>query len=102
MQSPYSRTLDDLLFEQAARYAERPAVIAANGALSYADLLDRAARVAASLREYGVVRGDRVALLINNRPEWLEAFFGTLIVGGIAVVLSTWSTADELVWLLQD
>ena len=41
-------------------------------------------------------------LLINNRPEWLEAFFGTMIAGGVVVAFSTWSTRDELDWLLQD
>lgn len=102
MQSPYSRILGDMLFEQAERYGDRPAVIAATGVLSYADLADRAARVAAGLRERGIRRGDRVALLMNNRPEWLEAFFGTLIAGGVVVALSTWSTTDELDWLLQD
>jgi fatty-acyl-CoA synthase len=102
MQAPYSRTLGDLVFEQAARYDDHPAVIAADGVLSYAELAERAARVAAGLREHGIVRGDRIGLLINNRPEWLEAFFGTLIAGGVAVALSTWSTADELDWLLQD
>src|ERR1700722_17614159 len=69
MQSPYSRVLGDLLLEQAERYGDRPAVIAASGVLSYRDLADRAARVAAGLRERGIGRGDRVALLINNRPE---------------------------------
>ncbi len=44
----------------------------------------------------------RVGLLINNRPEWLEAFFGTQIAGGVVVAFSTWSTPDELDWLLQD
>jgi fatty-acyl-CoA synthase len=102
MQSPYSRVLGDLLFEQAERYGDHPAVIAGSGALSYAGLAERAARIAAGLRDRGIRRGDRVALLMNNRPEWLEAFFGTVIAGGVVVALSTWSTIDELDWLLQD
>ncbi|HYZ24968.1 MAG TPA: class I adenylate-forming enzyme family protein [Rhodopila sp.] len=102
MQAPYSRILSDLLFEQATRHGDRPAVIAGDDVLSYAELLDRSCHVAAGLRERGLARGDRVGLLINNRPEWLEAFFGTLIAGGVVVALSTWSTADELDWLLQD
>ena len=47
-------------------------------------------------------RGERVGLLISNRPEWLEAFFGTVIAGGVVVAFSTWSTPDELDWLMQD
>jgi fatty-acyl-CoA synthase len=102
MQAPYSRVLGDLLRERADRYATRPAVISAHGAMTYDTLADRAARIAAGLRARGIRRGDRVGLLVNNRPEWLEAFFGIAMAGGVVVALSTWSTADELDWLLQD
>src|SRR5580704_2623345 len=96
MEAPFSRTLADLIFEQAERYGLRPTVICQNQVISYSELCTRAARIAASLRARGIARGDRVGLLINNRAEWLEAFFGTMIA------FSTWSTADELDWLLQD
>ena len=102
MQAPYSRTLADLIFEQAERYGERPAAIWRDQDNSYAELCRRAACVAASLRELGIRRGERVGLLISNRPEWLEAFFGTVIAGGVVVAFSTWSTPDELDWLMQD
>jgi len=102
MEPPFSRTLADLIFEQAACCGERPAVIWQDQLISYSELCARAARVAGSLRVRGVGRGDRVGLLINNRPEWLEVLFGTVIAGGVVVAFSTWSTADELDWLLQD
>ncbi len=102
MEAPFSRTLADLLFEQAKRYGARPAVIWQDAVISYATLCERAACIAASLRAHGLARGDRVGLLINNRPEWLEAFFGTVIAGGVVVAFSTWSTPDELDWLMQD
>ena len=69
---------------------------------SYRTLLNGAARVAGTLRDRGIRRGDRVGLLINNRAEWLEAFFGIGMAGGVAVAFSTWSTTDELDWLIQD
>jgi fatty-acyl-CoA synthase len=102
MEAPFSRTLADLIFEQAERCGPCAAVIWHDQVISYAELCARAARVAASLRANGIRRGDRVGLLINNRPEWLEAFFGSTIAGGVVVAFSTWSTADELDWLLQD
>ncbi len=102
MEAPFSRTLADLIFEQAERYGPQPAVIWEDEVISHSELCTRAARVAASLRARGVTRGDRIGLLINNRPEWLEAFFGTMIAGGIVVAFSTWSTVDELDWLLRD
>ena len=102
MDAPYSRTLADLLSEQAERYAGAPAVICGDRVVSYAELAQRAGRIAAGLRGRGVRRGDRVGLLINNRLEWLESFFGAMSLGAVVVAFSTWSTRDELAWLLED
>jgi fatty-acyl-CoA synthase len=102
MHAPFSRTLADLLFEQAERYADAVAVISRDLTLSYAELARRAEGIAAGLRALGVVRGDRVGLLINNRSEWLEAFFGATILGAVVVAFSTWSRRHELAWLLGD
>ncbi|TAK22347.1 MAG: long-chain fatty acid--CoA ligase [Chloroflexota bacterium] len=52
---------------------------------SYADVLDRSLRVAALLRARGVQRGDRVVIWGPNRPDWGFAYFGTLLLGAIAV-----------------
>lgn len=102
MEAPYSRTLADLLFEQAGRHGESTAAFAGADVVSYRALLQRSARVAGALRQRGIGRGDRVGLLVNNRTEWLEAFFGIALAGGIAVAFSTWSTTDELDWLIGD
>src|SRR4051812_9979728 len=102
MKPPFSRTLADLLFEQAERCAGAPAVIGGDCVISYADLAHRAGRVAAGLRDCGVRRGDRVGLLVNNRSEWLESFFGATTLGAVVVALSTWSKRDELAFLLAD
>lgn len=99
---PVSRTLGSLLVEQADRYGENPAVICARRVASYATLADRAARIANALHARGIRRGDRVGLLMNNRLEWIEAFFGASILGAEIVAFSTWSTQDELDYLFAD
>ena len=99
---PYSRSLADLVFEQADRHGSHPAVISGDQILSYADLAARATRVAGALRSRGIGRGDRVGLLVNNRTEWVEAFFGAMIAGAAVAAFSTWSTRDELDWLIAD
>jgi fatty-acyl-CoA synthase len=102
MKAPYSRTLFDLLCEQADRSAAGPAVISAAATVTYPELVVRSRRVAGALRDAGIRRGDRIGLLSGNRPEWLEIFFGCAALGATVVPFSTWSTAAELDFLLND
>ena len=102
MRAPYSRTLFDLLCEQADRYATRDAVFADGRTLTYAQLRDRACRVAAGLRALGLARHDRVGLLLNNRIEWVEICFGAAAIGAVLVPFSTWSKRRELEFLIKD
>src|SRR6185369_848493 len=53
--------------------------------LRYGQVWDRAARVAGGLRAAGVTRGDRVAIRLGNGVDWVLAFFGTILAGGVAV-----------------
>ncbi len=100
--APFARTLIDLVREQALRSADATALVCAQGRFSYADLADRAARVAAAMHAAGVGRGDRVGMLLGNRVEWLDACLGAGAVGAVCVPLSTWSTRSELAFLMQD
>jgi fatty-acyl-CoA synthase len=102
VQAPCSRTLFELLEEQAARYPDRPAAIHEGRSIGYAELCRRARQVAAALQAVGVRRGGRVALLLNNSIEWLEACFGANALGAVVVPLSTWSKPAELAFLLKD
>jgi fatty-acyl-CoA synthase len=69
----------------------------------YRDLDLRAARTArAWTGPLGVSKGDRVALLAHNRPEFLDAFFAAGKSGVILVPLSTRATSGELAAILRD
>ncbi|GGL19065.1 class I adenylate-forming enzyme family protein [Nocardia jinanensis] len=96
-------TLPGFLREVTAQYASRTALISpADGtAWTYADLWDRAQAVARALHACGVGKDSRVGVLMTNRAEWLAAVFGTSLAGGVAVALSTFSTAPELDHLLR-
>jgi fatty-acyl-CoA synthase len=100
--APYSRTMGELILEQAARYGDHPAVICGERIISYAALASRARRIAAALSASGIRRGDRVGLLMNNRQEWLESFFGASLLGAVVVAFSTWSKREELDYLFAD
>src|SRR5581483_5474705 len=70
--------------------------------ISYGELWERAARVAGGLRERGVERGDRVALRLGNGIDWVLAFFGTQMLGGVVVPVNTRFTEDEVAYVVDD
>lgn len=102
MLPPSSRTLSRLLDELAERHPDAPAVITSSGITTFRALNEKSHRVAAALRKWGIARGDRVALLISNRVEWLESAFGATRLGATVVPLSTWSKQVEVEFLLKD
>ena len=98
---PHSETLGDLLDEIAAATPRQLAVVFRDERLDYADLKARADGFARALLAVGVRRGDRVALLVTNRTEWLFAAFGAAKIGAVTVAISTFSTPRELGWTLE-
>ncbi len=70
--------------------------------LTYADLHARTNAFANVLAETGVGRGDRVAVLAKNGPEYLEAQFACWRIGAIAVLLNWRLTAHELDYICND
>lgn len=67
------------------------------------DLLALAGRIGHALvDEYGVQKGDRVALAMRNYPEWIAAFVAITSVGGVAVPLNAWWQTDELAYAIDD
>src|SRR5262249_60580532 len=81
MRAPYSRTLFELLCEQTAKAPERPAVIATDGCVKYAELEARVRRIAQGMREAGVSRGGRVGVLAGQRIQWLGGGFSAAAAG---------------------
>jgi fatty-acyl-CoA synthase len=98
-------TLPGFLREVTTRYADREALVLRTAAgverWSYATVWERAVEVARALLAVGVGKDSRVGIMMTNRPEWIAAVFGTALAGGVAVTLSTFSTAPELQYLLQ-
>jgi long-chain acyl-CoA synthetase len=70
---------------------------------SFGDVMARVDALGALLvEEYGVGRGDRVAIGMRNYPEWVVSFAAITSIGAISVSLNAWWTADELDWALED
>lgn len=69
---------------------------------TYAELRDQARAVAAGLQARGVTEGDRVLIHLENRPEFLLAWFACAALHAIAVTTNARSSADELAYFLAD
>jgi acyl-CoA synthetase (AMP-forming)/AMP-acid ligase II len=76
-------TVGSLFRERARLHPERPAVEGAGGARTYGQLNDRVNRAADILQGFGVGRGDRVAMLSENRAEYLELELACAKLGAI-------------------
>lgn len=98
-------TIPGYAWEITARYADREALVmhAPGGRISwtYAELWDHSINVAKALIAAGVGKDSRVGVLMTNRPEYLSAVFGIAMAGGVTVALSTFSTPQELEYLLN-
>jgi long-chain acyl-CoA synthetase len=56
----------------------------------------------ALLENYGIQKGDRVAILARNSPQWLMAFMGSTAAGAVAVPMNSWWTTEELDYGFED
>lgn len=91
-----------MLEKAAGQYDGKIAVVAGDQRLSYSDLDKASNKLANALLQMGTNKGDRVALLLPNRPEFVIAFFGIIKIGAIAVPLDPQYHVDELTSLFQD
>lgn len=99
-------TLPKLFFDAIDNRARPDAVMyKRNGAwerLSHAEVERRTAGFAASLLELGIGRGDRVAVLSENRPEWLIGDYAVLGIGAVYVPIYATLPAKQIAFILAD
>src|SRR5262249_27658500 len=69
--------------------------------LTWAELRERARRLAVALQQEGIEKGDRVAYLALNTTELLEAHFGVPGAGAVLVAINTRLVADEIAYILD-
>ena len=94
---PYpEKTLLDYLKALAAEHGDKPALLFKGATVSYARLEAESDAFGAALAAMGVRKGDRVALVLPNCPQFLVAEFGVWKAGGIVVALNPTYSEREL------
>lgn len=89
--------------DSAARRPEKIALFWGETETTYATILARAEAVAATLAsDFGVKPGDRVAIWMKNRPEFITAVFAILGAGAVLVPVNNFLKPDEVNYMLAD
>lgn len=81
---------------------QSPALVADGGTISYGELYARSRRVAAALHDAGLRRGDSVALVLPNRPEFFEITWGAQLSGLYYTAVNTHFLPDEVGYVIDD
>mgnify|MGYP000571747298 FL=1 len=70
---------------------------------TFEDIYRLACRLAtAMMQDYGILKGDRVALSMRNYPEWIIGFTAATSIGAVAVAMNAWWESDEIETGLND
>ena len=102
--------LDRLLADTTAKYPDQTAIIFGSmvgsrlmdARMTYRQLDDAVNRFAAGLQQMGVQKGDRVAVMLPNCPQFIIAAYATWRIGGIVVCCNPLYVAREIEHLIKD
>jgi len=96
------RSLIDILRVAASDVPDRPATAFLGAQLTYAQIKERSDRFATALARSGIVKGDRVGIMLPNCPQYLIAVFAILRLGAIVVNINPLYTPREIAVVATD
>ena len=97
------RSLRELLVRGSAEHGDREYLVCADRRLTVAEHAAAVAGLARAMRErYGIAKGDRVAILSANNPEWIMSFWAATAIGAIAVGMNSHWSAPEIAYGISD
>jgi acyl-CoA synthetase (AMP-forming)/AMP-acid ligase II len=97
-----NKPLYEFLRDNAQRYPEKVAINFYGREIGFQELDDLSDRFATALNDSGLNKGDRVGLYLENCPQFVIAYYGTLKAGGVVVAVNPMFKEDELLYELKD
>jgi long-chain acyl-CoA synthetase len=88
--------------EMCKKYPDRPAIIFLGESFPYAKLQDLINRLATSLIQLGIKKGDKVMVYLSNCPQWVISFFAIMKIGAVAVPVPPIYTSFEIEYMIND
>ena len=96
------KSVNEAFDEATEKWKDRTAIIFYGKKITYQELREKVDRFATALSHLGIKKGDRVALLLLNSPEFIIAFFGVIKVGAIVTPISPVYVSSEIKHQLED
>lgn len=91
------------LIDKGREFSEQPFLTYMGATTSYCEFFKRVDSLAWQLqKEYQLKSGDRIAIAMRNRPEWVESYAAIMQIGAVVVPLNSWGSRDELAHGLLD
>jgi crotonobetaine/carnitine-CoA ligase len=94
-------TIHSLVARQAERYGKREFLRFGKESISFAQMERKSRQAAAGLQSMGVAKGDKVAILMGNRPEYLYVWFGLSMLGAVEVPINVAHRGKLLSYMLD-
>lgn len=96
------KLVSEILDEAVEKYKDRTAVIFYGEKISYRELKEQIDKLATALHDLGIRKGDRVALLLLNCPQYIIAFFAVAKIGAIISSISPVYSSSEIKYQLEN
>ncbi|TPX37014.1 hypothetical protein SmJEL517_g01067 [Synchytrium microbalum] len=91
------------VWEASAVHADKTYVVYENERYTYKEAHLKVAALANQMKnEFGVKKGDRVAVITRNYPDWIWIFWATVCIGAISVPVNAWLTGPEMEYCITD
>jgi len=97
-----AENLAQMLDNSTEKFANRDVIIFGQRKIKYKELKSLSDNIACGLLELGIKKGERVAILLNNCPEFIICYFGIIKMGAVAVTINHMLTIDETKFILED
>jgi len=99
---PDDKSIPDMIDEAVEKWGNTNALVFYGRKMKHKEIHELSLRFAAALHDLGVKKGDRVALLLPNCPQFMIAYFGILRIGAVASAMSPLYTPREIKHQLND
>jgi long-chain acyl-CoA synthetase len=96
------KSVVDTFNETCDKWKDKTAVVFYGRKMSYKELRDQVDRFAAALHDLGIKKGDKVALLLLNSPQFMIAYYGALKAGATLSAISPVYVSSEIKYQIED